>query len=76
MKLLKALTKEAETDAKQSDTTESEPPKDTAANSEDDEEDEEDDERYKWSRALLYAQNAMVNSASEDAFRKESSPAD
>lgn len=33
--------------------------------------DEEDDEGYKWSKALLYTQNAFVNCIDEDAFRNE-----
>lgn len=36
-----------------------------------DDADEDDDTRYKWSRALLYAHNAMVNTKDEDAFRAE-----
>jgi len=65
-----ALAKEPDTDAKPAVTDKPEPA-DDAASEEDDEGLEKDDGKYKWSRALLYAQAAMTNADSEDDFRKE-----
>lgn len=64
------LAEGAEAKVERAGAAESEPTGDAASEG-DGEDAKKDDGRYQWSRALLYAQSAMANAVSEDAFRKE-----